>query len=351
MKSIERLIFAPRGQAKRFFDWLEAECEVDLFDKDHRKIGHLSFEDYAHINICAISLDPFTELSAKAYHLQDLVGQHVEAPFWAVSISDLITYTELFNNPFIFLHFMEKRMEAAASRNLILDDELDHYGLYLKYNDYRIYAEQLGEDKVSWSAFRTVVDEYFNAQMSGEDVSLPCAVMPAIFYEMIDALKHSESRDRRRIASVLLDADGETKNKIAQTVTSTLRNQISEKRSKPFSTTGEIRVTFFCWEEGVTFNPPAPAGVHCKAVMLAAGEPDRFLIQLYFDTRRKLIKVDGMYLKANLIPPAEVASLASYISNLKNERLDNALNNYGKIGANEKCPCGSGKKYKKCCKL
>ncbi|MDR1417936.1 MAG: preprotein translocase subunit SecA [Endomicrobium sp.] len=45
----------------------------------------------------------------------------------------------------------------------------------------------------------------------------------------------------------------------------------------------------------------------------------------------------------------EVTSSSRFLGNKKEKATPNKLNNLNKIGRNDLCPCGSGKKYKKCC--
>ena len=45
----------------------------------------------------------------------------------------------------------------------------------------------------------------------------------------------------------------------------------------------------------------------------------------------------------------DMEKLQKNANKIKNEM--RALNKKPRVGANEQCPCGSGKKYKKCCKL
>lgn len=83
---------------------------LDLFDRNHDQIGKISKNNFEHVTVCAITLDTFSELAARVEHLRRIgmdVGEH---PAWSVSISDLMVYADIFDNPLSFLHYVEQRL-------------------------------------------------------------------------------------------------------------------------------------------------------------------------------------------------------------------------------------------------
>ena len=79
-------------------------------------------------------------------------------------------------------------------------------------------------------------------------------------------------------------------------------------------------------------------------------DPDRYLIDLSFDSVGNFIKVELKRLTLQDIKPEE----SDQIYQLGKEVAERRMFQYhqthkGKIGRNQLCPCGSGKKYKKCC--
>jgi hypothetical protein len=351
VKSIERLIFAPVDQGTRFLRWLEQQGVVELCDEQHRLIGRLARKDYSHITICAVSLDPFTELSAKAYHLRKLVGHTGTRPFWALSVSDLLTYTDLFENPLVFLHFVEKRNQATASSKVVLDDELDHYGMYLLHNNYDQHAEKVaGDSRINWTGYRKVIDDYFDARMREEPATLPRQDIPLLYWIIIQELAKSRHAHRREVASLLLDGEGEMKKQVERGLLEAMRLQASSRRPRPFAIGGkEVRITLVCWQAGSVMPGEYDAAGHCKASMLAAQEPDRWMIELHFDREQKLWRVEPTFFSVQKLSEAEKSGLAARAEMLRAQRMDQAIEQKGKIGRNQLCTCGSGKKYKRCC--
>jgi len=156
--SLKNLVLKAATQGKRFVNYLKSGDVVALFDKDHRQIGELRAADFRHVTICTVSIDPFTEMAAQIQHLRKIGIDVGSEPVWAVSIDDLRVYADVFENPLVFLHFVEQRIQAFRSTIIQTDDELDHLGLYLKHNHYSKYAEELrGESRarISFVGYRS----------------------------------------------------------------------------------------------------------------------------------------------------------------------------------------------------
>ena len=85
--------------------------------------------------------------------------------------------------------------------------------------------------------------------------------------------------------------------------------------------------------------------------MLVTGDKDRLLLELFFDQVGDLVDVYFKFLGNEEIPKQDLPRLRAKAEALRSRRLCAAKEAHGKIGRNEPCPCGSGKKYKKCCQL
>jgi preprotein translocase subunit SecA len=140
LASLRSLIEAPARQGSRFVDYLESAAEVPIADENHKEVGRLRRSDFRHITICAVTLDAFTALAARAQHLAPVGIDIGRRPVWPLSIDDLRVYAELFDNPLVVLHFIEQRMRAGQSLCVDLNDEMDHLGLYFAQNNYSQYA-------------------------------------------------------------------------------------------------------------------------------------------------------------------------------------------------------------------
>ena len=80
-----------------------------------------------------------------------------------------------------------------------------------------------------------------------------------------------------------------------------------------------------------------------------SGSKRRMLLQLTFDKNSTLTNIEWEQLYLKDITTSERASFVPKIEEIKARRLAQAVLEDGKIERNDKCPCGSGRKYKKCC--
>lgn len=348
-KSLRNLILKPADQGSRFVSYLESASSVKLYDKNHIEVGTLSRDKFEYITICAITLDPFTEIASRTQHLKGLgidLGPH---PVWSISIDDLRIYTEIFDNPLIFLHFVEERARASKLDLVETEDELDHLGLYLKHNLYTQYIREMNATgPIRWHGYRVDIDHFFSQKLS--DPQAPCLLrqrMPDRLEEILAFLGTSHKRGRRKVASTLLNCSGEWRNKIATIIDEELIRQASSKNPKSFSLHGEPRITVFCWHTELGSPNHQDAVDHTRSIMLANNEPDRLLLQLSYNNG-KLVGIDHDFLSLAAIPHEDLAKLKTRAETLTQRRLDKARLLPGGVGRNHPCPCGSGKKYKKC---
>ena len=349
--SLRNLVFQPAEQGRRFLEYLESENQVKLFDAAHNEVGKISRKDFEHVQICGITLDPFTELAARGKHLKKIGIDIGERPVWSISIDDLRIYADIFDNPLIFLHFVEERMRASQSDLIDTDDELDHLGLYLKHNIYTLYASDLNlGGPMSWHGYRSKVDKYFTEKLHDANAVCPLKQnLPTHLKSIIDFLAASNKSHRRKASSMLLNCGGEWRSRIASGINEALDKQFELGRVQPLSIHGETKITLFCWQRGLLERDREFALEHSRAIMLMSQDKERLLLELVFDPSKILVDVDYTFLSLGGIFAKDYERLEVIADSLRKGRFGKAKRLHGKINRNDPCLCGSGKKYKKCC--
>ena len=351
--SLKNLVLKPATQGKRFVDYLRNADAVPLFDRDHRQIDELSKRDFRHITICPVTLDPFTEMAAQVQHLGK-IGVNVGAePIWAVSIDDLRVYADIFENPLLFLHYVEQRMQAFRSNVVQSDDELDHLGLYLKHNHYSTYAQEMHREsraRINFIGYRANIDRFFGERML--DPSAPCPLKqttPVRILEIVEFLSRSNKPGRAEVAAYLLDLGAEGREAVSKNIDEELLRQPTTKRPMPFSMHAGVNLTVFCWTDAWAPRRASLARDHARTVFLVNEEARRLLLELNYADAGTLKDVDWHWIDLASIPSGELPKLRANADGLRRERIAKVKSAKGKIGKNEQCPCGSGKKYKRCC--
>ena len=123
----------------------------------------------------------------------------------------------------------------------------------------------------------------------------------------------------------------------------------SRGRCLPVSTHGNVRLTIFVSISGGVSHDRASALDHVRAVMISTEESDRSMLELSYGKNGALIKLDWSVISLEGLSVTEIARLKQVGEKLKEKRIANAVQSSGKIGRNQLCPCGSGKKFKRCC--
>ena len=353
--SLENLVLKPATQGKRFLDYLESADSVSIFDKDYKQICELRKSDFRHISICLVTLDPFTEMAAQVQHLRKIginVGSH---PVWVTSVDDLRVYANIFENPLQFLHYVEQRNKAFESDVIQVDDELDHLGLYLKHNHYSTYAAKIrgnSDARVNFIGYRAEIDKFFRERIG--NLKYPCPLKqdaPSRLVEIVNWLAISNKAGRSKLASYLFDLRGDERSRMAAYINSELPLQPTTRRPKPCSTHGGNMTgyTIFCYTNTWAPRSTGVALSHTKNVMVLAKETKRLLLELSYADNGALQDVEWTWVDRSSISSAELPALEAEAETLRRTRLESAKLTRGKIGRNDSCPCGRGKKYKDCC--
>lgn len=72
-------------------------------------------------------------------------------------------------------------------------------------------------------------------------------------------------------------------------------------------------------------------------------------MELKFDADGRLNAADWRLVRQSDISVLERPKLAEMAESLRERRLNKGMATGKRVGRNEQCPCGSGKKFKKCC--
>jgi len=353
LNSIKSLLLKPAEQAKRFLDYLESDSYVDIFDSKQNLITKLNRSQFRHITLCCVTLDSLTTLAAQHESIP-LVNNGLKSyPIWSVSVDDLRVYADIFTSPLTFLHFLQERQRAYQYPRLSTNDELEHISLYLTHNRYVDLADSLHPaDKVSPTGFLKQIDQYYHDLMIDPgSAKKPSQKLPSRMREVLDFLEDSELQGRAKVATYLLDMSGENRRSFSAGIEEAIRRQKVKERLIPFSFFGETKITVFCCIEGIAVPPDEWKRDYVLAFLLRSNDKERLSLSLFLDVDAKLIKLEYEFLSATDMPSNRMQEIKALSAKQANDYVRAYLNETGKkkIGRNEVCPCGSGKKYKKCC--
>ena len=202
---------------------------------------------------------------------------------------------------------------------------------------------------INFLGYRDKIDDYFHNQLqNSECLTQLSQEMPSRLREFINYLNSSNKPGRSSVASYLLDISGDWRKWAFNKIEDELRSISSTKRMRTLSTQGEVRLTIFPWSIPLAIRDEAYAAEHTKALIVLNKEKNRLLVEPTYNGSEELIALDWHFIHINDISNDELGELTKKAELIGEKRVAKAKSELGKIGRNDPCPCGSGKKYKRC---
>jgi len=348
IESLKTLVGKADSQAARTFQYLQSDKSVKLYDEDREEKYQISLSDFKEITTFCVTLDNFNEFAAKAEKISFISLKNNTV---VLSIDDLRVYAGYFESPCTFLHFLKQRKLSANIDKLALNDELDHLGMYISHNMYSITAAQMDNGNISWLGYREKLDQYFSSLFhEGMLVEKPMQKVPRRLLEIINSLDNSSIPGRVSLACYLLDLSSETRESFCNFIEDCLVKQKQSNRMLIVSTFGDVRYSVFCHQTEVDELTDEYMRDYVLATLNKFNEESRLELHLYYNKNLLLEDIKYTFIKRSDIPVERLDELSVLGDKYAESRITSykSQNNNNKIGRNEKCPCGSGLKYKNC---
>ncbi len=253
--SLKELTENPYNQTIRFYEEYKRNNKIEIYHKESKKkyqfIAELKEANF--VQACCVTLDDLNELAAQI-EKTDLI-QNSSLPVWCISVGDLRVYAEILDSPSHFLNFLYQRSKASCNEYIKLDDELDHLGMYLAYNDYSNYVEELLEEfdgnnglaSIHFASHRDEINEYMAYKhmkklgLDENDFILydmkkekPKQSMESEFEKLIRLLDESNNVLDIKLARYLLLLDSYTRGHIADFLRTRTRRLVESRYRKMF---------------------------------------------------------------------------------------------------------------------
>jgi hypothetical protein len=353
IKSYKKLIEEPDLQCKRTYDYLLSNDTSTLYTESGEEKARIAKAALSDVYMLSVTIDNINEFASKAEKLSFL---KLQCEAISISVDDLMVYAHYFESPLKFLHFLKQRRAATNVAKLATNDELDHLGLYIKRNCYYMDFEDANDfSSISVIGYREDLDIYFGKLYHTElKPNKPKQELPPIIESIIQFLEKSNIYNKVVISNYLLDFSQDAKEELCNEIKYTLKRQIENHSYIALCSAGrlptDLRYTCFINQPGIIIASATEQADYVMSTMLWNGDEDRVLLCLEFDIAEEITNVVFHLYKKDEIPFDRTEELFSQGKERAERRLTAYKLKYGsKIGRNEDCPCGSGKKYKKCC--
>lgn len=355
IESYKSLIEKADHQCNRTLAYLQQNESAKIYTQNHNIKATIDMKNISKIYMISVTIDNINTFAAKAEKLNFLKLSNSTI---SIGVDDLMAYKKYFDSPLTFLHFLEQRMLATKEKKLILNDELDHLGMYIKHNHYPLALQNTENyDRVNFHGYRSDLDRYFNSLYHAQsNIIKPTQPLPTLFKEIINWLDNANIKNRVMMANFLLDFSQESKEQLSASVLSVIEKQNYSKIMTPILSAGvgkdALRFTCFINQKNINEFTEKRKRDYTLASLYRDKDDDRYLIDLYLNQDNKIRKVFIQKFYKKDILPYEKNAIKKLSDELAEKRCIKFKKNLKrKIGRNELCPCGSGLKYKKCCLL
>lgn len=347
INAYHKLAEAADSQCSRTLSYISKHVPAQFYNHEKVLQFSLSLDSFDDIFTFSVTVDNFNEFAAKAEKLNVI---SLKEKTIVISYDDLLAYAGYFTSPILFLHYLKQRKAVISTPEYQINDELDHLGLYIHRNLYTLHPSPYGAHRVIPYGFRAELDKYFGMLfVNSETVEKPFPNIPIEISEIIEFLENEISLENIRLAHYLLDLCTETKEDFANQIRYAQTRQRELGQGVPIIAFGETKFCAFVTIPGISQYTLSAQLDYTYAAASRNETIPVMWISLEYNERNILVSAEGK---------------KCYFSDLKGENIERIkrmgcemakdwvkLNKrmYKKIGRNDACPCGSGKKYKFCC--
>ena len=177
----------------------------------------------------------------------------------------------------------------------------------------------------------------------------PTQNLPQKVIEIIKCLESDNSSEGIRLAHFLLDLSGDAKEDFAGQIEYALKRQKELGWSVPMIALGEIKYCAFIAMPNVKPYTIAEQLDYTYAIASRNEEIPVMWIFLEYDKKGALLSAQGRKCSFSELIGNDIDRIKSLGCKKAKDLVTLYKKSHKKIGRNDDCPCGSGKKYKFCC--
>ena len=218
-----------------------------------------------------------------------------------------------------------------------------------------MFFEKLKAGRINPAGYREELDSYYNQKYHTQLFpAKPIQIIPELFRRIISFLDSSSYENKIELSCYLLDFSTEAKRDFVSQVDYVIDHQKKTKTLSIISTAGnnreDLRYSCFIFQPEIQMITKKEQSDYIWSNMLWNGENERKQINLFVNGEKEITKIQFYSYRIENVPLDRKNELFLLGKQCAQERLLHYMSMHGsKIGRNELCPCGSGKKYKYCC--
>jgi len=343
-KNTKDIIEKAYQQAIRTKEYILSKDMVSFRDNKKRTVLNLHKEKIENIFLINTTLESLGHITTNLNSLDRFGFIKGKDWIWSVYLNDLRIIAEIIDSPSEFLLYLERRIKFNDYPQIQTMEEIDILGYFLHDG---LYFDDIDFPKQNYMLMVTGYAEEIDAYYHWKEGNLDEVKEKPIFFKgckknvkpIVSKLENIKKINFSKISKFLLAYDCHTQTEIYEQFINILY-----KKRKNFS--------FFREEENLGFifidkeySTTTNTKLHCRIIAYERKINHWFLIFVN-GTSIQNFELDFQYFYFSNKYNKE---LEIEVKELRKNRVLQRKNVDKKIGRNETCPCGSGKKYKKCC--
>ena len=128
---LKRLVCDAHSQALRVKDYIQSKKNPVFQDSNKKIVLEIDFKENTNFILINVTLEPLYSFSSNLKRLENLgLFSKYDYP-WSVNLFELEIISKFLSSPAIFIHYIERRLEAQEQNIISTFDELSFLGLYL----------------------------------------------------------------------------------------------------------------------------------------------------------------------------------------------------------------------------
>lgn len=352
--SLKNLLEKSDTQSYNFVETFKNNGTLAIYEdnRQNSKIKRtLKYADYNKIYRITVTLEAFNEIESRAEKINIL---NLNKDIIVICLDDLRVYSDYFeNNLSEFFHYLNQRVKATRNKKIYLNDELDHLGLYIDYNDYVLTTNNIAKTEknignVIFNEPRKDIDKYYNFKFfNGLETPKPVQNFPKHMQDIINFCNNNYIANSTILTNSLLSLSEESREKeFNQNIELLINTNIKQNRYKIFYMGTDIFYFFICLKKDDPVDIKR-LDLRIYSNIYLSKKDKCYGVFIYYDKTQKISNIlINIY---DLSSVDNMDEIIAYSEEVKSSRVELQIKKM-KIGRNDPCPCGSGMKYKYCCR-
>lgn len=348
----EKGIAKASKQSARFKSYLENTDNVIFRDANGDEIWRGDRASLGKICRMCVTVDSENTMTTSTMRLKDI---SIDARgLVCISLDDFLIYERYFESPMLFLAYMDYRCDQTQYDYISTADELEYLGLFIhgRKEAERILELFRGDAVLHTNDYCHELDAFFYS-LNDPSFKKPEVYMPRGVKKLIDEIWRTSIPDKVRLAVYLTSLDRRCKDWLSDKIEDELtlqHNGGNQHLRSTFYETADAACSLSLlvntqWGQRLSEND---ISLKLKGIMCKFNEKLHELLTLEYDPTGNLVDVR---LRRINVAELSVNEQEVYAMNeaIRERVLSRVIREHGVPGRNDQCPCGSGKKYKKCC--